>query len=233
MIKKSFQYENEYLKNQANPNITSKNFKLSLDEQEGEKILNKEGIYCFSYVFNKEGKKNTNGYLLLFAGLSLILTLLLIFTIKSTKRRVYGISLWLISLYFLSISGFITSNLLAPKLFAYNEFVPNLFTMGVVIASLAFVLLGLSYLPITKNKEGLFWKPFVLIGVWWFVEGIIPFVLNHSSVPIGLDNLFELKAYSYVLIALFVLLFLCNQIPFLFSYLVNNRKKRLWNLIHL
>ena len=235
LIKKSFQYENEYLKNQANPNITSKNFKLSLDEQEGEKILNKEGIYCFSYVFNKEGKKNTNGYLLLFAGLSLILTLLLIFTIKSTKRRVYGISLWLIFLYFLSISGFITSSLLAPKLFAYNEFVPNLFTMGVVIASLAFVLLGLSYLPITKNKEGLFWKPFVLIGVWWFVEGIIPFVLNHSSVPIGLDNLFELKAYSYVLIALFVLLFLSYNVLFrtVFNSLLRDSKGRAIGLMFL
>ena len=54
LIKRNFQYENEYLRNEANPKITTKNFKLSLDEQEGSRIRNKEGNYCFSYVLNKE-----------------------------------------------------------------------------------------------------------------------------------------------------------------------------------
>ena len=228
LIKKSFQYENEYLRNQANPNITTKNFNLSLDEQEGGKVLNKEGKYCFSYVLNKEVKKSTNGYLILFSSLSFVLILILILTIKSIKKRVFGIASWLVSLYFISVSGLITSSLLSPKLFAYNELVPNLLTMGIVIACLAFILLGLSYLPITKSKKGLFWKPFVLIGLWWFVEGIIPFVLNHSSVPIGLDNLFELKPYSYVLIALFVLLFLSYNVLFrtIFNSLLRDSKGR-------
>ncbi len=228
LIKKSFQYENEYLRNHANPNITTKNFKLSLDEQEGVKVLNKEGQYCFSYELNKEVKKSTNGYVILFTSLLLVLILILILTIKSIKKRVYGITLWLASLYFISVSGLITSSLLSPKLFAYNELVPNLLTMGIVIACLAFILLGLSYLPITKSKKGLFWKPFVLIGLWWFVEGIIPFVLNHSSVPIGLDNLFELKPYSYALITLFVLLFLSYNVLFrtIFNSLLRDSKGR-------
>ena len=235
LIKRSFQYENEYLRNEANPNITTKNFKLSLDEQEGSIIRNKEGKYCFSYVITKEVNKSTNGYLLLFAGLSWVLILFLVLTINSIKNRSYGIGLWLLSLYFISISGLISSKFLSPKLFAYNEFIPNLFTMGVIIPSLAFILLGISYLPIIKNKKGLLWKPFVLIGVWWFVEGIIPFVLNHSSVPIGLDNLFELKPYSYGLIALFVLLFLSYNVLFrtIFNSLLRDSKGRAVGLMFL
>jgi len=214
LVKRSFQYENEYLRNKANPKITKKNFKLSLDEQEGSKVLNKDKKYCFSYVLNKEQKKNTNAYQLLFAGLAAILFLFLILTIKSPLKKGTGVALWLLFLYFFSISGIITSKLLSPKLFAFNEMIPNLLTMGVVIASMAFALLGLSNLDLIKNKKGLFWKPFLLLGIWWVVEGVIPFVLNHSIIPIGLDNLFELKSYSYVLIALFVLLFLSYNVVF-------------------
>ena len=126
LVKRSFQYENEYLRNKANPKITKKNFKLSLDEQEGSKVLNKDKKYCFSYVLNKEQKKNTNAYQLLFAGLAAILFLFLILTIKSPLKKGAGVALWLLLLYFFSISGIITSKLLSPKLFAFNEMIPNL-----------------------------------------------------------------------------------------------------------
>ena len=65
-----------------------------------------------------------------------------------------------------------------------------------------------------KKQKRTFWKPFLLLGIWWIVEGVIPFVLNHTSLTIGLDNLFELQPYSYVLIALFVLLFLSYNVLF-------------------
>ena len=214
LVKRIFQYENEYLKNRVNSKITTKNFRLSLDEQEGNRVYNKAKEYCFSYVLNKEQKKSTNFYQVLFGGLSLLLLLVLIITIKSPKKRGAGVALWLLFLYLISLSGLISSNVLSPKLFAYNGLIPNLLTMGVVLTTASFVLIGSSNLHIIKSKKGLLWKPFLLIGIWWVLEGVIPFVLKHSSVPIGLDNLFELKSYSYILIALFVLLFLAYNVLF-------------------
>lgn len=214
LVKQSYQYENEYLSNRASPNITDKNFKLSLDDQEGKKVLNKANNYCFSYVLMKDQKKNTNTFQVLFFALSLLLLFVLVLTFRKTKTRAIGVSLWFACLYLISISGAISSKVLSSKLFAYNEFIPNLLTMGVVISSLAFLMLGASKMDIIKSRKGLLWKPVLLLGTWWFVEGVIPFVLNNSSVPIGLDNLFELKSYSYALIALFVLLFLSYNVLF-------------------
>lgn len=214
LVKRSFQYENEYLKNKVNPKITSKNFTLSLDEQEGRSVVNKAKNYCFSYILGKQQKKNTNGYQLLFLALAGILLLFLTLTIKSPVKKSAGVALWLLFLYLFSVSDLISSKILSPKLFAYNQWIPNLLTMSVVIVFMAFLLLGITKLEPIKNKKGLFWKPFLLLGIWWIVEGVIPFVLNHTSLTIGLDNLFELQPYSYVLIALFVLLFLSYNVLF-------------------
>lgn len=214
LVKQRFQYENDYLQNGVNPNITSKNFKLSLDEQEGIRVLNKQKNYCFSYVLKKDHKKSTNSFQLIFGGLCLFFLLALILTIKSAIKRELGVVFWLLFMYVLSISNIISSKILSPKLFAYNDLIPNLLTMSVVIASISFLMVGASNLSVIKTKKGLLWKPFFLLGIWWVIEGVVPFVLNHSSVPIGLDNLFELKFYSYVLITLFVLLFLSYNVLF-------------------
>ena len=57
LVKQSYQYENEYLSNRASPNITDKNFKLSLDDQEGKKVLNKANNYCFFICLNEGPEK--------------------------------------------------------------------------------------------------------------------------------------------------------------------------------
>ena len=106
LVKQGFQYENEYLKNKVNPKITSKNFTLSLDEQEGRSVVNKAKNYCFSFIFlSKQQKKNTNSYQLIFAALAGFL-LLLVFTIKFVKKAI-GVALWLLILYLFSVSGLI------------------------------------------------------------------------------------------------------------------------------
>ena len=80
--------------------------------------------------------------------------------------------------------------------------------------SIALILLGLSKTKTAKSETGQVWKPILLLAIWWLVEGMIPFVLKNSNIPVGLDNLFELKPYSYFLIALFVLLFLSYNVLF-------------------
>ena len=214
LIKQRYPYQNEYLSNHVNPKLSDKNFKLSLDEQEGEKVLNVAKQYCFSYILSSEKKKKTNGFLLLFGGILCLLILCFFLTIKTPIKRFLFVLAWLTTMYFISLSGLIVSNLLSPKLFAYNQALPNFFSLCIVIMSIALILLGLSKTKTAKSETGQVWKPILLLAIWWLVEGMIPFVLKNSNIPVGLDNLFELKPYSYFLIALFVLLFLSYNVLF-------------------
>jgi len=235
LVKQYYSYENEYLSNNANPEISDRNFHLSLDEQEGKKIFNKEKQYCFSYLEAKKEKKSSNGYQVLFGAIALFFLLLYVLTFKRALYKSIGVALWLLFLYFLSVSEIIDSDILSPRLFAYNAWIPNLLTMGVVIAMLAFVMLGFSKIQGINEGKGRFMKPIILLLAWWVVEGVIPFVLSNSSIPIGLDNLFELKPYSYGLIALFVLLFLSYNVLFrsVFNSLLKETKGKAIMLLFL
>ena len=212
LIKHSYAYENEYLSNNVNPNLSERNFSLSLDEQEGKSVKNKSKKYCFSYTLKRDKKKETNAYVLFFGAVFCLLVLAYFLTLKQRLNMVLTVSVWHLLMYLLSLSGIITSDLLSPKLFGYNQLLPNLFSICIVIMALAFLILAGSKSKILQSQKGRFWKPLLLLSVWWIVEGVIPFVLNNSNVPIGLHNLFELKPYSYFLIALFVLLFLSYNV---------------------
>ena len=235
LVKQHYSYENEYLTNKTSPDISEYNFDLSLDEQEGTKIFNKAKQYCFSFLEIKKEKKTSNGYQVLFGAIALFFLLWYVLTFKKALYKSVGVALWLLFLYVLSISEVIDSDILSPRLFAYNTWIPNLFTMGVVIAMLAFVMLGFTKTKVITEKKGRFWKPVLLLLAWWIVEGIIPFVLNNSSIPIGLNNLFELKPYSYGLIALFVLLFLSYNVLFrtIFNSLLKDSKGKAVMLLFL
>ena len=178
LIKYKYPYENEYLSNKANPTLSDKNFTLSLDEQEGVRVVNSSKNYCFSYTLISEKKQKTSGYLLFFGGLFCLLILAFFLTIKTPIKRTLMVSAWLVLMYFTSLSGLITSDLLSPRLFAYSDVLPNLFSICLAIMAFALLLLALSKTKIAQREKGQVWKPIFLLAIWWLVEGVIPFVLK-------------------------------------------------------
>ena len=182
LVKQQYSYENEYLTNKTSPEISERNFELSLDEEEGTKVFNKKKQYCFSLLETKKEKKTSNGYQVLFGAIALFFLLVYVLTLKRALYKASGIVLWLLFLYGMSLSGAIDSEILSPRLFAYNSWIPNLLTMGVVIAMLSFVMLGLTKAKGITDKKGRFWKPVLLLLAWWIVEGVIPFAFVNPNI---------------------------------------------------
>ena len=228
LVKQRYRYQNEYLVHHVSKAISPSFFLLTLDEQEGQPVLNNKGDYCFS-VSNPVYYSKTKSRTLLFLGLtSIILFFLSLLQIKKKRIKRVGLIVFFFLMYFLSISGVLSSEIVSPQLFAYNAYVPNVFSVFVLFS--AFGLLLVSYgskQALTKMVPPVF-QGVILLFLWWTVERTIPFILNNSSIPIGLDNLFELEPFSYLVISLFVLLFLAYNSFFksVFDGLVAGRGSR-------
>ena len=83
----------------------------------------------------------------------------------------------------------------------------------VEIQFVLFSFVGVFLISSTVKRALLKWVPPIfqglfLVSIWWLVEGVVPFIFDNSSIPIRLDNLFELELCSYLTMSLFVLLFL-------------------------
>ena len=114
-------------------------------------------------------------------------------------RRV-GLIAFFSLMYLLSISGILSSDLVSAQLFAYNEYIPNIFSVFVLFSAFGLILISSDVKEVVLKTTPPIFQVFFLIPLWWLIEGTIPFVLKNSSIPIGLDNLFELEPFSYLII---------------------------------
>ena len=208
LVKKKYRYQNEYLKNHVSSAVSPVFFLLTLDEQQGFPVFNHNKEYAFSVsnpVVNDRGKKNYTLVSSLMAFLFLFFGLL---KVKNNSVKTLSIFLFFILMYVLSLSGALSSELVSPRLFAYNTFLPNIVSILVILIAYGFLLIFFTNRAFVNFKGATYIKSILLLITWWFIERSVPFVLNNSSIPISLDNLFELEAFSYIIILVFVFLFL-------------------------
>ena len=208
LVKQRYDFQNAYLINHVSKSLSQSFFLLNLDEQEGLVITNNKKEYCFSISgidFYSKNRTTSIGWI----GLTTLC--LLFFSLLSLKnQRVKKVSVagYFVLLYTLSLSGALPTGLVSPRFFAFNQWIPNVFSVFLLLSLLVLVLFRAPKSSFFSQNKYPILKCLLLIVVWWFIEGLVPFVLNNSSIPIGLDNLFELKAFSYIVISLFVLVFL-------------------------
>ena len=208
LVKQRYHFQNDFLVNHVNKNLSLSFFLLNLDEQEGMPIVNNKKEYCFSIsgiVFYSKTRALSVSW---FGVLALLFFFCAILFLKNQTLKKASLVGYFVLLYILSLSGLLSSELISPRYFAYNQWLPNVFSLFVLLSALGILLLRVPKTDFFNKKRFPIAKSVLLLLVWWSIEGIVPFVLNNSSIPIGLDNLFELKAFSYIIISLFVLIFL-------------------------
>ena len=208
LVKRRYSYQNEYLISHVSKAISPSFFLLTLDEQEGHAIKNRNGDYCFSIsnsVFYGKTKSTTLVSIGFFICIFLFLSLL---QLKSNALKRAGLIVFFISVYMLSLSEALFSEMVAPQLFAYNAQVPNIISVFILFIGLGRLLVSKDLREVLINKTHPVLLCFLVVSLWWIVEQTVPFILENSSIPLGLDNLFELEPFSYLLIFVFVLLFL-------------------------
>lgn len=229
LVKQRYRYQNEYLRNQVSKEISESFFLLTLDEQEGQAILNSKGDYCFS-ISNPVYSGKTKSRSLLFLGLmSLVFLFLSLTQLKKPLAKRAGLIILFLLMYLLSTSGLLSSDVVSAQVFAYNAYVPNIFSVFVLFSALSFLLVSSGFKKTVLKSVPPIFQVLFLVPLWWLVEGTIPFVLKNSSIPIGLDNLFELELFSYLVIFFCVLLFLAYNSFFkaVFEGLINGKGSRL------
>ena len=208
LIKQRYRYQNEYLLDHVSKAISSSFFILTLDEEEGKPIKNSKGDYCFS-MSRPADQSNTKSTTQIFIGTFALLFLFLgLLQVKKKRLKVAVCVLLFCLMYLLSVSSLLPSEVVSPQLFAYNTYVPNIFTVFVLYSFSGFILVSSTVRQVLLKRLPSVFHSLFLVFVWWLVEGAVPFVFDNSSIPISLDNLFELEPFSYLTISLFVLLFL-------------------------
>ena len=229
LVKQRYSYQNEYLRNQVSKEISESFFLLTLDEQEGQAVLNSKGDYCFS-ILKPVYYGKTKSISLLFLGLTSLVFLFLSLTqLKKPLAKRAGLITLFLLMYLLSTSGLLSSDVVSAQVFAYNAYFPNVFSVFVLFSALSCLLVSSGLKKIVLKSVPPIFQALFLVPLWWLVEGTIPFVLKNSSIPIGLDNLFELELFSYLVIFFFVLLFLAYNSFFkaVFEGLINGKRSRL------
>lgn len=208
LVKKKYRYQNEYLKNHVSPAISPAFFLLTLDDQQGVPVFNHKKEYAFSVsnpVIEDRGKKN---YTLISSVMAFLFLFLGLLKIKNTSFKTLSVVLFFVLMYVLSVSGALSSDLVSPRLFAYNTWLPNILSVLVLLVAYGFLIVSFTNNAFVKIKGAIYVKPLLLLITWWLIERSVPFVLNNSSIPMSLDNLFELEVFSYIIIMVFVFLFL-------------------------
>ena len=223
LVKRRYSYQNEYLINHVSKAISPFFFLLTLDEQEGYPIKNNNGDYCFSIsnpVFYGKTKSITLVSIGFFTCVFFFLGLL---RLKNKMLKRVGLIVFLISMYIMSLSESLFSEIVSPQLFAYNAQIPNILSVFILFSGFGLLLVSSEVKAFLITRTHPILQCLLVAFLWWTVEETVPFILENSSIPAGLDNLFEFETFSYIVILVFVLLFLAYNSFFkaVFEGLIN------------
>ena len=221
-IKKEFSYENEFLVNQANEELSKSLFDLSFDEEVGKAIYNHKKQFVFSVIPLKNTHVHNHSP---FTIIALILAfLILVYSCyerfqHTTQQRIVllialmGVRLLLYEINFSDL--FNSPDFLSADLFAYNEWFPSFFDLCLNLMTLSFIGLLLFKSVFEFQKKILVWLSiFVLYFIWWLILQAINLVVINSTIPLNLENLFSLNEYSFLFLLLFGLVFISYQQTF-------------------
>ncbi len=218
-IKKDYSYENEFLVNQANPDLSKSLFDLSFDKEMGQAIFNYKKQFVFSVIPLKNVPIHNHSP---FTIVALILAFLLLsyscyerFQSTLKQRFVLLIAFIVVRLIFYEIDFsklFKSPDFLSADLFAYNAWFPSFFDLCLNLMLLSFIGLLLFKSIFDWQKKALVWiSIFLLYFIWWLILQTINLVVINSTIPLNLENLFSLNEYSFLFMLLFGVIFIAYQ----------------------
>jgi signal transduction histidine kinase len=225
-IKKEFSYENEFLVNHTNKELTPSDFDISLDPSVGFPIKNAEKKFIFSAIPTNENKANSQSPFII---ITLIVGLLVLlygfyerskFSLLTNTLFIGGLVAFRIFLYQLNFSKlFNNPTFLSADLFAYNDWFPSFLDLCINLLFCAFTVLSLAKILTQFRNKSIIWLQVpLLFGLWWLILKTINLVILNSTIPLNLENLFQLDEYSFLILLLFGVIFSVYQN--LFQWLV-------------
>ena len=214
-IKKEYSYENEFLVNHTNPELTASDFDISLDPAVGSPIKNLDKKFVFSAIPTKEAKANSQSP---FTIISLIIGLLVFIygcydrcenSVKKTAVFIISLLAFRLLLYQIDFAPiFNNAKFLSADLFAYNEWFPSFLDLCINIIFIAFAVLAFVQLLHKLQVKLVVWMHIpLLFALWWLILKTMNLVILNSTIPLNLENLFQLDAYSFLILLLFGVIF--------------------------
>jgi nitrogen fixation/metabolism regulation signal transduction histidine kinase len=206
-IRNEFDYENAFLENKSNEDLSESSFTISLNPNEGVQLKNAAGNYLFS-VISPIKKQKDNPWVLVFICLAIASAALGYYYKFCFNRMHIATSFaFLIFTRFLFLitdvhQTFEFQSFVSADLFGYNRFFPTFldFCLNVLLGSAGFALLGKI---IQGIKFGKYFLPFCFIFGWWAIVEIIKMLVLYSAIPLNFLDFFDLTIYSYL--SLFVI----------------------------
>lgn len=218
-IKKEYSYENEFLVNHTNRELSASDFDISLDPALGSPIKNTENKFIFSAIPTNKIEANSQSP---FTIITLIVGLLVLIygCYESCENSVKKTAVFIVSLFALRfilyklnfVAIFNNAKFLSADLFAYNEWFSSFLDLCVNIIFIAFAVLALTKLLHKLQIRLVVWLQIpLLFGFWWLILKAINLVVLNSTIPLNLENIFQLNAYSFLILLLFGVVFSVYQ----------------------
>lgn len=211
LIKKKYSYNNTYLENSGNSDLSTANYSIRINFVKGSKaIYNLNGEVSF-YIqqINDEQRKEGSSFLIIFLLLGLTTFLFEIYKksgLKGSYRILFFLGLfsvrWLLfHIDFYQIFG--NQLFLSPELFAHNEWSPTIFDFSLNIIFSGFFLLALFDESVRLKTKITFWlKIPVLLFTWAIILKTIQLLVLNSTIELDLEELF--KHDQYTILVLFI-----------------------------
>ena len=215
LVKHDYAYENKHLINSFS-DFLSLSFQatIGIDKNEGYTVKSRDGNYVCSLIINEEQpiepKESILLFLLLFG--TIVLWLLAVASAQKIVKHKWSwtipvsiIVLRVLSIQFFWFDFLIETEGFDPSLYGVNQWFPNFFEYLINSTVLVYLLFEIrQWIP--KIKYGFFAKVFAItlaivsILLWplivFFTQGLI----EDSSIPLVIDQLFSLNIYSVLAI---------------------------------
>jgi two-component system nitrogen regulation sensor histidine kinase NtrY len=216
LIKQDYSYENGELVNAFSSDLELPfTASLSIDEEQGYQINMKDGSFAFSVVQDEVQLITRSESVLLFLLLITSIALWLAILIKVTRRLPvkfqFVVPLGIIALRYLSIQlewfGFMEgTEVYTPSLYATDNLFPNFVEYAINVSVIVYIMHELRQVLslLKKGRVGKFIAAgfFISSVAWWeLLVHLLHGLIEDSSIPLIIDQLFELNIYSIFAIA--------------------------------
>ena len=219
LVKRNYSYENTFLHNDGNSDLSNAKYIIEGKEGKGQKIYNIKGKLSFLIsAGNYESQRENNSFILLFLLLGLTTFLFGLhekYSAKSSSRILLILSLVIIRWVLFQLNYeyiFGEQDFLKSEFFAYNLWSPNLLDFSINIIFISFLGLLVFRESECLNSKISFWlKIPILLFIWGLVLKIIQIFVLNSKIQLNLEELFSIDLYTVLAVFLVGFLFYFYQ----------------------
>ncbi|MEN9744148.1 MAG: hypothetical protein RLZZ65_1953 [Bacteroidota bacterium] len=209
-IQNQYELQNDYLK-ATNPAFWKEAFQVEMVGKDQNAIYNKEGKVVF-YAKPLVSNKATSAQLILIPLLLIIGLFFLLFeAYQNWKNQIWASAIVLLCVLVLRIffyeitwpSVLLETDWFNASFFAYDVWTPSFFDFiinGLFIGFSAQILLGL--LKKSASALGKIVGAIAPFLFWLFLVQQLNLILEHSSIPVSFEHLFDLRLSSFVFFSL-------------------------------